>query len=339
MMENITGVLSTSSTAIYSTEVSLTESLGETLLVILPLQITCTCVRFCFGIMSLVSNGLMIVAFIKYEDLRSVANAMLINLCVVDCLMGLANIINPISQHLLVDNRAVFLVVQYMLMICSIGEVTALLLVGIDRYLHLLHSSKYTALLTPKRTAGVILGFWLVLLLFGIPVTFKAEDEYNERQVEYYDIDSDFIVMFNAFWLQVIALVGLYTIIFWKVKKVLYNTVQPSSGATGFTHRYRIFKMTVIVLGVYVLSVGPLLICMTLILIGILPPETYILYILDICFAFYNLQIWINPMIYAWKDKKLNKAFRKLLHLKPLLPQPPPLPPPPIGIQFIPPQM
>ena len=279
--------------------------------VIMPLQITCDCLRACFGALALASNSLMIAAFIRYPSLRTKTNILLINLSIIDCMAGIVNLSVPLVHYVVADDGIITKVYFFLLGVSSFGEVTALLLIGGERYLHVAHPLKYSSLVTLKRIIKVLLGSWTVLLLMVTIISLNSENIADK----FLNHSGDIIPLIMSIWVQVLIISTLYSATYLYVRKH-FHRVHPHGIPVNMSYRYRLFKMTTIIVSVYMISIGPSLVSGTLVAVKVLEPKEYLTYCLDISRVFFTIQTWINPMIYAWKNKQLRVAFRKLLRLQ-----------------------
>ncbi len=281
-------------------------------IILLPLQIACDCLRVAFGALALAANGLMIAAFTRYPSLRTKTNTLLINLCITDSLAGICNLNVPLVHYAVADNDIILKLHQFLFVLTSFGEVTALLLIGVERYLHIVHPVKYSNRVTTKRLLKVISVSWVVLLLIAVNITLKAP----KSIYEFFEHSVNAVLVALVIWLQVLMLSILYLAVYWHARKHLNTHVHPHGIPINMSYRYRLFKMTAIIFSVYAVSNGPALLSGTLVAAKLIHPADYVKYCFDINRVFYALQTWINPIIYAWKNKQIKIAFRKLLHLQ-----------------------
>ncbi len=280
--------------------------------VIMPLQITCDCLRVLFGLLALASNGLMIAAFIRYQDFQTMSNIFLVNLCVVDCIAGLTNLNIPVIQYIADPDGILFKLHVDFAVLSSTGESTALFLIGIERYVHIVKWQRYTEIMTMERVVKVIIGFWILMALISVLFILKAD---LSKQGIITNFSSAGATLLGV---SILGLLVLYTTIFRFATRKMSQSVQPIPSNTS--ECYRMFKKTAIVLAAYILFSIPSVISAILVSIEVLSPVFYVVYLININRVIYTCQTWINPIIYASKDKKLKAAFRKLLHIHDTMP-------------------
>ena len=264
----------------------------------------------CSGTLASIVNALMIVVFVRNPQLRSVSNALLVNLCCLDSVGAIYFITSPIENYVLA-NQSAFVKFRYFLFyIWLYGELMSLLVIGIERYIHILHHIKHSTLVTMPHTIKFLAIFWSGLLLIGGLSIWLEGDMRIDNPADYFT-SNVFQKRLVMAWLIMIALVSFYIILFKKAKNKLLSANPNSSMVVQF----RVYKVAAIVLGMYIITVLPNLIFATLMQLAVISPTTYIRYCRDINLTFLSIQAWVNPFIYAWRDKKLNQAFRKVFGL------------------------
>ena len=286
-------------------------------LIIMPLTITSDVIRAFFGILAIIGNSLMMTAFAKFQDLRTKSNMLLINLAVVDCLSGFSNLIHPIVKYLATNTTPAVKMMHMLNRVSALGEVLALLVIAGERYIHIVYALKYMTIVTVPRICKVLVLFWVCLIGLVIPGVMKIDSYYDHRSLELFE--DTFNQTFMGACMQLLVLLTIYGLIYRKAytgNKIHVQSAQNGAHAsTNPTTCYKIFKSACIVLGAYLASVVPFLICGILCLAGVIEPMTYVLYCLDISSAFYYIQTWVNPIIYCGRDKSMKKAVCKLLNI------------------------
>ncbi len=121
---------------------------------------------------SLAGNSLVIVAFCKFRKLRSPTNYFIINLAVMDFLVGLIpNSIWAARLLLKWPKRSDFVVYQiweFFDVLCSIGSIVSLMFIAIDRYICVKDALRYYSLVTARRVLMCIALIWLYAFSSGI---------------------------------------------------------------------------------------------------------------------------------------------------------------------------
>ena len=253
-------------------------------------------------------NVLTLVCVVKYENLRNPAGVLVVCLAITDTLHGLAVFTLPMranSRHVCTISLTVegfSLCAQLMTFILIAMERRNLLLSQLGR------SQKWQVW---KVILAVIMG-WTAIATVLVAYAILTPMVPTEGTCTQPDTFQKSYIILNFIYpiLCTIMILGFYAAI---AKLVISSSgqVAPDSFQKRQQQRagLRITKMMALVYGVFSLLYTPMGISFAT--ISKSPPFwQYVLLHLSICLA--DMNYWINPAIYAWRNKQFRKAFQQL---------------------------
>ena len=126
-------------------------------------------------------------------------------------------------------------------------ELIALVLIGVDHYIHVVHALRYADMSTMQWVRIAIVTQWMCSILLSGLQAAKLNIHTNSRTNEFYE--NALIPFYAILWLSTVGLFILYLCIFGKSKVKNQNTVHPINTSIKNTKKYRAFKMVYIVFG------------------------------------------------------------------------------------------
>lgn len=272
------------------------------------------------AVLIVIVNGFVLTLVYRRKALRSVTNYILCSLAASDLLTGLCSIPTYLACNTTWSPK-VCLMAGIMLRITSISIVLHLLLVTIDRYLAIIYSLRYHALVTKKRVTVLLVGIWFVSFFTGlIQLAWYLTDDLNvhhrpesirEKEIPY-DIAS--IVLFFA--IPLLVMIVTYSFIFFEVLRQSRNIKKNSvpgyqENRKQTRHEWKAAMMFAVMLAVFTLCWLSYFILRIQQNFGntffVLPHlAEYVLHMLRFLTSF------INPCLYIFGKHDFRKALSKV---------------------------
>ena len=281
-------------------------------------------VRMLWTVFAIFGNVLTIVAVACFESLQNNTSYLICSLAVADLLGGT---VTPmvIAHHLLKD-KPIFiplcLVEKTISALSTLTNLVSISWIAIDRFIFIAHPLHYPMWVTPRRTFCVITISWILSItevvgLFSIGANLKMG---MTCKLPVFLSN----LVFNQIFVPQIFVFAFITICFYvAICRIAYKQGQAIAAlnqsyntheATTNPQQKRIAKMMITVLGTYFACYLPQ-IAASIILNS---KRTIFNQMVERgTVLIYWANIWLNPVIYAWKSKDFKVAFRKLLRLKP----------------------
>ena len=281
-------------------------------------------VRMLWTVFAIFGNVLTIVAVACFESLQNNTNYLICSLAVADLLGGT---VTPmvIAHHLLKD-KPIFiplcLVEKTISALSTLTNLVSISWIAIDRFIFIAHPLHYPMWVTPRRTFYVITISWILSItevvgLFSIGANLKMG---MTCKLPVFLSN----LVFNQIFVPQIFVFAFITLCFYvAICRIAYKQGQAIAAlnqsyntheATTNPQQKRIAKMMITVLGTYFACYLPQ-IAASIILNS---KRTVFNQMVERgTVLIYWANIWLNPVIYAWKSKDFKVAFRKLLRLKP----------------------
>ena len=196
----------------------------------------------------------------------------------------------------------------------SLGNILALLVIGIDRLIYILYSLKYYTIVTVKRAWVTVTVLALISLLVPLPcVTFGYQGNYDDGIcVSHVSLTPPAIMVIGlSLFIFIPFTVGCYIkigLVALKQKRAISSletgTMHPDNSTSDF-------KITKVMLNVLIVYIG----CnVMLILPSILGrflegSQKEVMY--DLTTGIWRINKWVNPIIYVWKSKRFRNHIRQ----------------------------
>ena len=273
--------------------------------------------RVCNSIAAMLCNMLTLVSFVKFKYLRSSANILVANIALSDFLHGLVFIflivrsfvVTPLETRMLCMTG---LIIEIATLYTELGS---FMFLAIERWNSLL------ALLNKRKKWGnqrilIIVGcMWVMATTWTISVCVL----YADSSVVKPCIGSQYFPPFfvnvtvGFFILTTLTVFIFYGGIAWQARKSHTQVAADAPSTSQMQTRKRdmqITRMMAMVCGVFFA-----LYCPMLLMSFVMSPRSSDWHrgIFYVTVLFYDVNFWINSVIYAWRDKNFRKAFNTIL--------------------------
>ena len=270
-------------------------------------------------ILAICGNSLTIAAIAKYQDLNTATNALILSLAVADLSTGL--IVRPslwVARLLIKEQNHFHWGVCYFGIFTSLlsfgGNILSICLISIDRFIYMHYPLKYHQIATLARTRGAILVMWGFLLVTA-SLSMAVGRKENPKSCRFSEVLSLKILLpiigvifIPATIVTVILYVKIAYLAWRKSRENLSG--QDTNLSIGDSIQIKITKMMTIVLGSYFVLYVPS------VTLTILAKSSSPKWLRQLQAFFTNASLantWINPIIYAWRDKTFRAYFKKIL--------------------------
>ena len=308
------------------------------------------------GILAILGNFIVMVVVIKFENLRTCTNFLILSLSVVDFMSGLTEFPVSLSLKVLWPNAAsesqtfanatsplqpkdwdiVCRMRISFAMALTFGNLMGIFYISADRFICIEYPLRYPNLVTKGRVTLAIVLKWVLMCIFGVlplhlieKIKFPCDPSLISKGfINGFIIPSVIVCLF-------VSLTLYLKIGFTACKQSKENetsahqnsstialgsptTVTESSARRkrAFVTERKIAKMLGNVMGLYYLSYVPLAV------VAIVTREQKDASLVNLNTLFgsarmvYLVSTWINPVVYAWMSKDFRHYFGKFLHIK-----------------------
>ena len=265
------------------------------------------------SIFGILGNGIILMAFQRYPDLRNATGYLICGLSVAD-LIG--SVLAPMMVMLaFYRNTNVWVPVchikLFIIMTYTLGNVFFSMSIAIERLLTLSYPLSYQTFITPNRTAVFTIICWAYIILFGITTHVIVSDHLKT-------VVHSHCLIWNCLTppVQFVFLSHLYIftivifIIYILIGRIAWN-VRNKLKTEATRIQWKITKMMGTIMLIYGVFYIPLMVVDRL--MRAYPHEksyTRAYYIYSVTFI---INTWINPFLYVSHNPPLRSAVRKLL--------------------------
>ena len=264
--------------------------------------------------LAMLFNSLTLICLMRYSYLRSPANFLVGNIAICDLLHGVAvGILMPASMFAKNWNSLLCVSRWILGYLSSNVELMCFSLLAIQRHSSLLYRLNKGKNWTKRKVCGLITICWVVNLVYH--TVLAANVNFPEQSVCKPNL---FVPGYNAkirtaLFCLTLAVNGLF---YGHIAFIAYKSQRQVAAQQSHIEQQRqrkdmkITKMMAMVVGVFFLLYAPHYITAATMSRG--SPKWR--RVLMLCFnALYDVNFWINPMIYAWREPKFNRAFKDML--------------------------
>lgn len=275
--------------------------------------------------LALFGNGLVILAFYRFHQLRTVTNYFVVSLAVADILVALLSMpcwmyirlsaTSKIPRQKQMDT-VLYYSWQYVDILCSTASIVNLCVISVDRHLAINSPLTYHSRMTPKRAKASIAFAWLCAFFCASLSIITVVKALVPTAGKVYAI----FISFAAFFFPLIILIGVYSkigcVALRQVREIcaansgIQHGIQREHNVT-FRRELRVTKMLGIVVGAFVLCWGPFFSIVVLYAVCSNCPDDY---------GWVNTSKWLhyanstlNPLVYVFFTRTFRSAFRRLL--------------------------
>lgn len=280
-----------------------------------------------FGLISccgVTGNALVIYVIVSRRRMRTVINILLLNLALADLCFAL--VIPPSTAYVLATDQwllgdAICRLMHYLVNVTAYVTVYTLVLISINRYMTIVHSTSTARFRTRPVTVGLIVGVWAMMGLLNAPVlTIYGSKRLDNGayDCDLHDLDSG-RPLFSTFFVFA-YLYPLIVIAVFSTRILLSISSHPVAAPEmrrrclrSHRRKRQISRMLIVVVVVFALLWLPVHVHLLVAFWGSLPTnELYqAVTILWYCLAYGNS--CVNPLIYNRTSKDFRLAFRETL--------------------------
>ena len=275
---------------------------------------------------ALFGNGLVILAFYRFHNLRTVTNYFVVSLAVADVLV--ASLSMPVWLYMRICDikkipngdqlmqKVLYYSWQYMDILCSTASIASLCMISIDRYTAINSPLTYLSRVTPKRAKVSIALGWLYAFVCATLSVVTVVKSIKPIAGSVYGI----FISFAGFFVPLTVLIIVYSKILClslrqvrqihSVRSAIQRRIH-CQNTRSFRRELKVTKMLGVVVGAFIVCWGPFF---------------FIVLVFAVCRtcpvnrAWGNLSKWlhysnsfINPMIYTLFTTSFRSAFRQLI--------------------------
>ncbi len=274
-------------------------------------------IRIIWCIFGLVGNLLTLLAIWKFDYLQTVTNYNIVSLAVADLLSALCILMDLAKEG---DHPLwIFTCVSFLLLFWSgsCGNIFSMFCISVERFIFIHRPLYYYNVVTGRRIVTCLTILWLYFTLGVLSFFIIAIPQLNQsgvcnlRLVIYPCLNC---VMQPHFWTFSLIIIVLSL----KIGHTAYKqhrAIQQSIGSSSSNHlsNRKITKMLGFILDVYIALKVPMVLISAVGLfcnLGLFQCISRTITLVD-----FQVNIWINPIIYYVNNKDFKKAYRNLLHL------------------------
>ena len=272
-------------------------------------------------------NTLTIVAIVKFQFLRTVTNIFTVSLACSDLLLAFVLPLSAVHRFTDVINVQIHIWVCWLTTVGIISSAPSsllnLLLIAVDRFVSVIYPFRYDELMTPRRAFVMIACLWTYVIL-SQTTTISMSGYWPIEYCASTPVANS--IIFTIFYIgtltvSVVGILSLYMCIFCVARKHaraidVQQTISAGSNAgPNNLHQKRVTKMAAMVLGCFVLCWFPVSLITALQKVcdaNCAWLETARKFSMNVVYS----NSFMNPIIYAWKNRMFRVAFKRLLGLR-----------------------
>ena len=237
-----------------------------------PQEFNFTAAMMCVVIfLALFGNGLVIAAFHRFHQLRTVTNYFVVSLAVADILVASLSMpswmyiqlshLSKIPQQKLLA-KVLYYSWQYVDILCSTASIVSLCVISVDRHLAINSPLTYHSRMTPKRARTAIALAWLFAFVCASLSIVTVEQNFNPTAGQVYACFISIAAFFIPFFILIVMYSKIGCVAVRQVRQIcaansgIQHGIQREHNMT-FRNELRITKMLGIVIGAFVLCWGP----------------------------------------------------------------------------------
>ena len=265
------------------------------------------------------ANLLTIVAICRFQRLRTPTNYMVASLAVADLVSGLLNPSVLALEYVrsYAAWKGLCLAEETLDVISTAGSVFSILMIAVDRYIHVVRYLTYQDIVTKCRTVVGLVFAWVYIIAASAAFMVLGNHIQSRMRCSW----TVFIVkrvylgmVIPHVVILALTIICLYSAIACFLRKqrrqmVHKRTELGQSGPIGFS---RTNRMLAFVVCFYCLATIPAT-AVSFFVTDTSSPEMVV--VQQVAILFWYCNAWINPIFYAWQNPEFRTAFRRLLNL------------------------
>jgi hypothetical protein len=283
-----------------------------------------TALSILFALVTIPGNALVLLAVIRdpYRNLRTPFNYLVLNLAIADLSVGL--IVDPLSiiYHLneginSIDLPGFGIEIEHVAyLIACTASVLSMASMTADRYMAVVHATRYKTFQTTKRVVITCIVIWLISSSVTYLYFVIGDFLYRLVFANVVVIFTFCILVFSFFRINLTLKRQRARLNVQAVAVVVSPTpVRPPHFTSNMKHEVRVTKMFSIILLWYVICYLPACIAIYLVNFCHICSCDVIHWLRDLQLCFLLLSSAVNPYVYAWSSPRFRSAFLKILCL------------------------
>ena len=304
------------------------------------LKVFFVCINTFLALATLFGNYIVIRAFLKFPNLRTASNTILVSLALVDLLMVSVFILQVVENVLEKSPRRLCIGESILSFFLNANIILHLALISVERMIAVKFALRYHAIVTIRRALFASIGIWMLAILLTIvfPQALKVDGmqtfrefvgglttclfRRREQRKDFFR-NSNSVIVYLTFLVAALLFLPISTVVisYGYIFKVAYRQqrrVQDVHTVHSVTltmkREMKAARTVAIVVGLCLVSFVPLLLILCLHFLS----ESVDITKRQLIFAYMaaSLNACWNPVIYCWKNQHFKVAFARLLKCK-----------------------
>lgn len=282
-----------------------------------------TAVSILFALVTIPGNALVLAAVTRdpYGNLRTPFNYLVLNLAIADLSVGV--IVNPLSiiYHLDEGIKSINLpgfgieIEHVAYLIACTASVLSMATMTADRYMAVVHATRYKIYQTTRRVVITCIIIWLLSSSVSCLYFVIGDFLYRFVFANVVVIFTFCILVFSFFRINLTLRRQRARLNVQAVASVATPAARPSTYTPNMKYEVRVTKMFSIILLWYVICYLPACVAIYLVNFCHICSCDVIHWLRDLQLCFLLLSSAVNPYVYAWTSPRFRSAFLKILCL------------------------
>ena len=302
------------------------------------LKVFFVCINTFLALVTLFGNHIVIRAFLKFPNLRTASNSILVSLALVDLLMMSVFILQVVENVLEKSPRRLCIGKSILSFFLNANIILHLALISVERVIALKFALRYHAIVTIRRVLFASIGVWMLAILLTIvfPQALKVDGRqtfheflgglttclFRRREKDFFR-NSNSVIVYLTFLVAALLFLPISTVVI--SYGYIFNVARRQQRRVQDVHTLQSVTLTMkrelkaartvaIVVGLCLISFVPLLLILCLHFLS----ESVDITKRQLNFAYMaaSLNACWNPLIYCWRSQHFKEAFARLLKCK-----------------------
>lgn len=263
-----------------------------------------------------INNAFIILIMSKDDRLCTTSNLLIGNLAAADLLWIFVwpeeiIIYVPVADHMKIIACSMFVFLFGLVIELNVG---IHLLMALDRYIYIAHGIRYHTLLTERRIKISILTLWICVFIYQIYIAIQLHGyikfELGECQTGLEKVSGPVLLMATFISISTLAIIGIYA----KIAHIAVrqnHSINPVQPAPLHSYKFKVAKTLALVSGLYTCCNIQMVVFMSI--LGQQANGDLQFIAKHVVFLVWRVNLWINPLIYAWMSKDFRKGIKKFI--------------------------
>ena len=267
------------------------------------------------SLLSIILNASVIIAFKKRRELQRLSNILLSSIAHADLLTGVIFIPTAITVSLLTSRqgslehlcltKTVIVNFATCFVFCSLYHLT---MVAWERYVAIQKWMDYKVIVTRRRLKKLAIFAWLSAIFATLPVFIMAMVGVDVK------VQKIWIMILNIFGaVNVVLIVYFYVMVYLGVRKCRSSEIRQLTAVVQAKLESKIAKMTGLITAALILTIV-LSVSLLSLRLGFQAFRSNLL--IHISGALLQLNAFLNPLLYCYKDRRFRNAIYELLRIR-----------------------